>query len=180
MKRIIWTIVAAVFLGALSDISLAQGGKMYVKVKKENIRKGMNGKKLGELLGGTEVEVLERRSNWVKVQFTGWIWDGSLVSDSTRVDGYQIRVSHILVKTQAEANKVLTELSSGKKFADLARQYSVDKASASKGGDLGVFGRGDLSDALASFETAAFNLKLNGVSKVIQSDLGFHIIKRTQ
>jgi hypothetical protein len=156
----------------------AQGGKVFVKVKQENLRKAPDGIKIGELKGGTQVEVLERRTNWVKVRLTGWIWAASLDPDSTRVEGYQIRVNHILVKTEQEANTIRERLAKGESFEALAREYSIDKASAAKGGDLGSFGHGDLSPALSNFEAAAFRLKPGEVSAVIKTDLGYHIIKR--
>lgn len=171
-----YSLIAAMLLCTTG--ASAQGGKMYVKVNKENIRRTPNGQKTGELTSGSEVEVLERRDNWVKVQYTGWIWSASLDADPTRVEGYQIHLSHILVKTEAEAGKILTDLSSGITFETLAKQQSLDKVSAVKGGDLGLFSRGDMSAAMADFETEAFKLKSGAVSGIVKSQMGYHIIKR--
>jgi len=154
-----------------------QGGDLYVKVKKENIRMSPGGTKKGEVLAGTEVKVLERKPNWVKVQFTGWIWEGSLSSDSTMVEGFAVRASHILVETEEEANEVLDQLKQGAVFEELARRYSIDRASGAKGGDLGTFGRGDLRP---EFENAVFGLAKGGISGIVKTDLGYHIIKRTE
>ncbi|NQT24622.1 peptidylprolyl isomerase [candidate division KSB1 bacterium] len=159
----------------LSGVLAAQGGKVYVKVKKENLRQSPNGEKIGELVSGSQVEVLEKRANWTKVQVTAWVWDGSLDADSTQVDGFQIRVSHILVQSEASAQLVQDRLSKGDAFEAVAREISTDKGSAAKGGDLGLFGRGDL---MPEFEKTAFALKVGQVSKAVKTDLGYHIIKR--
>ncbi|HDQ45853.1 MAG TPA: hypothetical protein ENN17_10215 [bacterium] len=157
-----------------------QGGRVFLKVRQENLRKSPGGPQIGELAGGTQLEVLERRADWVRVRVTGWIWAESLVSDSTRVDGYQIRVSHILLADEQEAVRVRERLDKGESFDALAQAYSIDKASAAKGGDMGRLGRGDLSPAHAAFEAAAFRLKPGAISGIVKTNLGFHIIMRTQ
>lgn len=63
----------------------------------------------------------------------------------------------------------------GEKFNTLAILYSEDPGSAAKGGELGLFGRGDMAP---EFESAAFGLKNKGdVSEVIKTKFGFHIIQ---
>lgn len=89
--------------------------------------------------------------------------------------GEQIRASHILVKTEKEARDVQAQLKAGKSFEELAKKYSVD-SSASKGGDLGWFGKGSM---VPVFEKAALALKEGQVSDVVKSDFGFHLIKLT-
>jgi len=172
------SVIVQIFLiGCLilcGDLS-AQGGKQYVKVKKENLRKSPNGEKIGELVSGSQVEILEKQSNWTKVQVSAWIWSGSLAADSTQVEGFQIRVSHMLFKTQADAQKAMDRLSKGDAFESVARELSIDRITANKGGDLGLFGRGDL---MPEFETVAFALKVNEISKPVKTDLGYHIIMR--
>lgn len=60
-------------------------------------------------------------------------------------------------------------------FSSLARLYSEDKASAKKGGEIGFEGRGTLDQAYAN---AAFALKdKNKVSKIVESEFGYHIIQ---
>jgi hypothetical protein len=169
-------------LGILVQIAAASAGgqtanPLFVKPASENIRNAPDGAKKGELAAGTRVEVLERRNNWVLVQVTGWMWDKSLVPDSTMTDGFKVRASHILVGSEAEANQVLQELKAGASFESLARKYSKDESSAASGGDLGEFQRGDL---MPEFERAVFGLKPGGVSGPVKTALGFHVIRRAE
>jgi peptidyl-prolyl cis-trans isomerase C len=89
--------------------------------------------------------------------------------------GDQVKASHILLKTEKEAQDVLAQLKAGGKFEDLARKYSVDPAGA-KGGDLGWFGKGSM---IPEFEKAAFALKEGETSGIVKSKFGYHIIKLT-
>jgi peptidyl-prolyl cis-trans isomerase D len=61
-------------------------------------------------------------------------------------------------------------------FAKIAKENSQDPGSAPNGGDLGFFGRGAM---VKPFEDAAFALKQDEISNVVQSDFGFHIIQLT-
>ncbi len=63
-----------------------------------------------------------------------------------------------------------------KDFAKLAEKYSADKASASRGGDLGFFSREQM---VKPFSDAAFSLKPGVISEVVVSDYGDHIIMVT-
>jgi peptidyl-prolyl cis-trans isomerase C len=88
--------------------------------------------------------------------------------------GTEIRASHILVKTEDEANNVLAKLNKGESFDSLARSLSADKTSAEKGGDLGYFGRGRM---VPEFERAALSLKPGETSNPVKTRFGYHIIK---
>ena len=61
-------------------------------------------------------------------------------------------------------------------FADLARQFSEDPSSKSAGGDIGFFGRGQLSPL---YEQAAFSMKVGEISDLVQTSFGFHLIMVT-
>lgn len=89
--------------------------------------------------------------------------------------GDQIKASHILVKDEAQVKEVQAALQKGDKFEDVAKKYSVDSA-ASKGGDLGWFGKGSM---LPEFEKAAFALNEGQVSAPVKTKFGVHIIKLT-
>ncbi|OBZ11186.1 peptidylprolyl isomerase [Bacillus sp. FJAT-26390] len=88
----------------------------------------------------------------------------------------QIQASHILVATKEEADAILAQLKQGGDFAAIAKEKSIDPGSKDNGGDLGFFGKGAM---VPEFEEAAFALKVNEISGVVQSEHGFHIIKKT-
>jgi peptidyl-prolyl cis-trans isomerase C len=89
--------------------------------------------------------------------------------------GDQIKASHILVKTEKEANDILAKLKTGGNFEELAKKYSSDGA-ATKGGDLGWFSKGSM---IPEFEKVAFAMKEGETSGVVKTKFGFHIIKLT-
>lgn len=93
-------------------------------------------------------------------------------SMTTKVE--QVHVAQILLASQADANNVLGQLKAGKDFAALAKQFSTDEATRDNGGDLGWLPKGIMPP---EFDAAAFQLKPGQVSGVVNSQLGFHIIK---
>lgn len=62
------------------------------------------------------------------------------------------------------------------RFEELAKAESQDPGSASRGGDLGYFGRGAM---VKPFEDAAFSLAKGQISDVVETDFGFHVIEVT-
>ncbi len=85
----------------------------------------------------------------------------------------QVKAQHILVKDEAEANKIAKELKNGGDFAALAREKSTCP-SAAKGGDLGFFTRDRM---VKEFADVAFALKKDEISTPIKTKFGYHIIK---
>ena len=73
-----------------------------------------------------------------------------------------------------EAQALLERVQAGEDFADLAREHSDDDGSATLGGDLGWFRRGQL---VPEFENVAFALGAGRVSGVVETMFGYHIIK---
>lgn len=88
----------------------------------------------------------------------------------------ELKASHILVADEETAKEVKQKLEDGADFAKLAKEYSTDKASAEKGGDLGYFSVGTM---VPEFENAAYNLEVGKVSEPVKTQHGFHIIKVT-
>jgi len=83
------------------------------------------------------------------------------------------RYSVIVLKTQADADAIATQLKSGSDFAELAKTKSTDALSAKQGGDLGWM---EPETTLPEFKSA--NLTTKGqVSGVIKSDNGFFILR---
>lgn len=87
----------------------------------------------------------------------------------------QIQASHILVDTEALANDILTEITDGLSFEEAAKKYS-SCPSNQQGGDLGFFSRGQM---VPEFEAVAFELKLDEISKPVQTQFGYHLIRKT-
>lgn len=87
----------------------------------------------------------------------------------------EFRASHILVKDRKLAEELLKRIKGGANFAAIARDFSTCP-SKSKGGDLGWFGEGAMVPA---FEQAVKRLSTGGLSPVVSTQFGFHIIKKT-
>lgn len=86
----------------------------------------------------------------------------------------EIRARHILVKTEAEAKKIISELGDKGDFAAAAKKYSTGPSGA-KGGDLGFFADGMM---VPEFSKAAFALKSGEMTKApVKTQFGWHIIK---
>ena len=90
---------------------------------------------------------------------------------------------HILLKTGEgkdeaavlkQAQELVTKLSGGANFEELAKEFSEDPGSKENGGDLGFFGRGQM---VPEFEKAAFALQPNQISDPVKTQFGYHIIQ---
>jgi len=93
------------------------------------------------------------------------MYDGSMRSSATRTkDEAQDLINDLKAKLDDDAD-----------FAELAKEHS-DCPSGNSGGDLGSFGKGQM---VKEFQDAAFGLDEGGVSDVVETDFGFHLIKRT-
>ncbi|ARN84608.1 peptidylprolyl isomerase [Candidatus Nucleicultrix amoebiphila] len=88
----------------------------------------------------------------------------------------EVKVRHVVVKDEATAKKIIKRLEEGEDFLKLAREFSIDKSTASEGGDLGYISEGDMVPPM--FLKAAMELKSGGFSKSpVKSDFGWHILK---
>lgn len=76
---------------------------------------------------------------------------------------------------EKQAEDILKQIREGGNFEELAKKYSQD-GSASNGGDLGFFGKGQM---VPEFEQAAFALEKDAVSGIVKTQYGYHIIKVT-
>ena len=101
-----------------------------------------------------------------------------------------ISAKHILIKVDTssedgltdeeakeKAEKLIKKLNKGEDFDKLAKENSDDTGSASNGGDLGYFNKGDMVE---EFENAAYALKVNEYTKEpVKTTYGYHIILKT-
>lgn len=96
----------------------------------------------------------------------------------------EVSVAHIMLKettgdsisSEEQINEIHQRLKQGEAFESLAKQFSQDKSSSSKGGVLKPFSGGELSSL--EFEEVAFGLKEAGeISKPFKTNFGWHIVK---
>ena len=86
----------------------------------------------------------------------------------------EVKASHVLLKTEAEAKEVYTKAKAGEDFEVLAKKYSKDPSAAQNMGDLGFFTR---SRMVPQFADAAFAMKPGEISEPVKTPFGYHVIK---
>jgi peptidyl-prolyl cis-trans isomerase SurA len=99
----------------------------------------------------------------------------------------KVRVAHLMVRTQpnpsaeqqeaakAKVDEIYKRLQQGEEWDKLVRQFSEDRSTAERGGELQPFGTGQM---IPSFEEAAFALSpQDSISEPVQTQYGWHIIK---
>jgi len=115
-------------------------------------------------------------------------WAGATDTAAARKaydNGDVLAASHILLVTRgapddmkkiakAKADQLRGQVNASN-FAQLARTNSMDRASAARGGSLGVFRKGQM---VPQFEQALLALKPGEISPVIETEFGYHIIRR--
>lgn len=89
----------------------------------------------------------------------------------------EINVRHVVVKDEETAKKVKAEIDSGKDFAEVAKEYSIEEPAQTTGGDLGWITKASPMDE--DFLKGAFALEKNVISEPIKSSFGYHIIEVT-
>jgi len=138
----------------------------------------------------------QRRIQYVTIAPSRFPYKGEI--DAALAQGYydshpdeftqpeQVRARHILLKVpsnvsderEAEIRKraeaLWQQLRDGADFAELAKANSEDAATAEKGGDLGMFPRGQM---VAPFDKAVFELEVGALSEPVRTTFGFHIIR---
>jgi len=102
------------------------------------------------------------------------------------VEGGAVEARHILIgngpdasdreRTSARkrAENIRRQVEDGADFSELARAHSEDPGSAANGGALGLVARGQTAP---EFEAALFSLEPGGISEVIETAFGFHVIQ---
>ena len=92
-----------------------------------------------------------------------------------------LKAKHILLKSDQDnpeikkkATDIYNRIKKGESFDALAKQFSEDPGSATKGGELGWFGKGKM---VKEFEEASFAAKVGDVVGPVKTSFGYHIIK---
>ncbi|MAU36825.1 MAG: peptidylprolyl isomerase [Flavobacteriales bacterium] len=157
--------------------------------------------KVEEYFGKIKLEIELELGKIIKDQFLAQKVQGTIASDvkvtpSEVKDFYtqinadlpmiseKVEILQIVIKPEipnTQKNKLRDKLNgfrervyNGEDFKMLATLYSDDPGSASNGGELGFVNRGDL---VPEFERAAFRLKKDEISEVIETQFGFHIVQ---
>ncbi len=98
----------------------------------------------------------------------------------------KVHVAHVLIRTTPQmseeerkvkltaAHEVYSQLQSGKDFAAIVEEYSEDKVSAKKGGDLGWLKEGSIDPR---FSKTVFAMTAGALSEPIETQFGFHVVK---
>jgi len=98
----------------------------------------------------------------------------------------QVSANHILIRindinsekdvadSKTKIDKIYADLKAGADFAEQAKQYSEDTGSATTGGELGFFSRGEMD---TDFENTAFATPVSQISEPFKTQFGWHIIK---
>ena len=145
----------------------------------EAFKKDLEGRILRSKLVSSAVKVEQKAGEKELIEFF-----------QNNVNRYRVNVSyqpaHILFLIPRDATpeqirgirkkslKVLERIKEGADFAKMAIEYSEDSSSRKEGGDLGYFKKGELLPAL---EKEAMRLQVGGVSDLIRTEVGFHILK---
>ena len=86
-----------------------------------------------------------------------------------------VRALHILVDTLEKAQSLHEDITAGADFAEIA-MINSSCPSGKNGGDLGYFTRGQM---VKPFEDAVYALNVDELSEPVETQFGFHLIKRT-
>lgn len=87
----------------------------------------------------------------------------------------EVHASHILVENKQHATQIKREMEKGEaSFEEMAEKHS-ECPSGDDGGDLGFFGRGKMAKP---FEKKAFNMEEGEISEPVETQFGWHLIRK--
>ncbi|MBT8233790.1 MAG: peptidylprolyl isomerase [Saprospiraceae bacterium] len=152
---------------------------MTVNEMRDNLRDDLEQQMLAERMQAEILNTVNITPKEIKEFFN------AIPSDSIPYLSASVEISEIVAKpevSEEERIKALKQIvdirkrivEEGESFGELAKKYSDDPGSGSKGGDLGFAERGIY---VPEFEAAAFSLEENEISEPIESVHGYHIIK---
>ncbi|MCB0602976.1 MAG: peptidylprolyl isomerase, partial [Saprospiraceae bacterium] len=159
------------------DAFIQQYGKTPEEVH-DDMEDDMRNMLLEEKMRGEVLNSINITPSEVKSYFE------SIPKDSLPFYSSEVEVSEVVIAPKANAeskarayqelDSIRTLIEGGADFGTMAIKYSDDPGSGPQGGDLGWSTRGKF---VPEFEAAAFNLNLNEISPVIETQFGYHIIQ---
>ncbi len=161
----------------IAQVLLAQGAKAAGFDLSESALQSRMDALTTQLGGADKLSTWESGHGYTNVSFrvalkrsaeAAWMRDKIVDAVPTTAD--QVHAQQILIFNADDAQTVLAQLKGGADFNELALKYDP-----STHGDLGWFPKGYLLDS--KIEDAAFSLQAGQFSDVIQTDIGFHVIK---
>ncbi len=167
--------------------------KKNVKVTDENIKAYYNSHQ-SEFMTEEKIDIAYVMLDKSKIENT--VKTAIQPSDKELDEYYQVHISgyatperrsarHILISVSPNADKaekaaakqeadaIAEQARNSASFAELAQEYSMDTGSASRGGDLGYFARGEMVPA---FEEAVFAAQKDEIVGPVQTEFGYHVI----
>lgn len=150
--------------------------KLTEEAKKSSVG---NDKKLQERITDLQDKILRQAyvDSLIKNEITDQKVNDKYAELSNDLTGKkEYLVSHIVVKTKEEADKVAKDLKAKKavRFSDEAKKYSLDQESAAKGGELGYILEDNMIKEIATVITS---LKKDEISDPIETKFGWHVVK---
>src|SRR4030042_7009016 len=137
-----------------------------ILAKVEDFRRAM-------IIDGLIEEVLKGKSEATEEEIQRYYKENKLLF----TEPLEVKIRHIVVNSEPVLKEVLTRLSKGESFENLASTYNIGKFKED-GGNLGYIRRGQLASPFAQFEEAAFSLRKRGeISEVTNTPYGYHIIQ---
>lgn len=158
----------------------------------DDVKTAIDGKSVGTIITPTEVNegyvlsadgVVQESKGFAVIQITDYTSETEEVTNDASVSARHILVAYegaeraTATRTKEEAYTAIQDLqariAAGETLEELAPEHS-DCSSAADGGDLGSFGTGMMA---APFEEAAFALSIGGISDIVETDFGYHLIE---
>lgn len=128
-------------------------------------------------------EMAQYRRELAQPYLTDSVFLNRLIEEAAARSAEEVEVSHIMLaktrsakengKLKARLDSIRTEIKKGADFGEMAKMYSVDRGSSSKGGNLGYI---PANRYPYEFELAAFTLPAGEVSEVVESPVGYHLL----
>ena len=152
-------------------------GKSVSQVKQQ-FRQDLENQILAERMQGQAMSEIVVTPNEVKQFFS------SIPKDSLPYFNAEVEIAEIVARPKVNAEqrqmaieklqKLKERIENGEDFGELAGQFSDDPGSARNGGNLGWMKRGSL---VPEYEAAAYNLDKEGLSDIVESQFGMHLIQ---